>query len=343
MFRFVRNGKAGYIDASGKVVIQPILPFNGTWGGEFHEGLLQIDEEEGARFVDVSGKTAFHTDAWYAEDFSEGLSAVRVRMPSGDSKASLVDKSGRFVIPLTFADVRSLSEGLARFSVSAGLGTTGYLDKTGTVVIPPNLSDGSDFHQGRAAVIASGPCRITNGGSCERSDYKPTRRSAGYDCKWSYIDRSGRQISDLRFDDALDFSEGLAGVYMSNRWGFIDLSGKIAIQPGFENVGAFSEGLASASQGGKTGFINRYGAFLIGPQFDAVEPFSNGRALVTTYGPNSESNKSWFINKNGRTAFPGEFLTASSFHRGLAHVQIDDERFAWINTEGKEVFTYSTK
>jgi hypothetical protein len=36
LFRFVRNGKVGSIDSSGKVVIQPTLPRGDNFGGEVH-------------------------------------------------------------------------------------------------------------------------------------------------------------------------------------------------------------------------------------------------------------------------------------------------------------------
>ena len=50
LFRFLRNGKAGYIDSSGKIVIQPTLP-DGLNGGEFHEGLLAIRTKDGVRYL----------------------------------------------------------------------------------------------------------------------------------------------------------------------------------------------------------------------------------------------------------------------------------------------------
>jgi hypothetical protein len=347
LFRFVRDGKAGYIDAAGKVVIQPTLPATGTWGGEFHEGLLQIGEDKEQRYIDTFGKTVLRPDVSYSLDFSQGLAAAAVwREVNGvsDRKYGFIDRSGRFAIPDQYMFVESFSDGLARVSVSGEVGSTGYIDTKGAVVIPTNLSYGSNFHQGRAAVIISGPCRITNGGSCARATFRPTQSSANYDCKWAFIDKSGKPISDGRFDDAQDFSEGLAAVFLDNKWGFVDLSGKIVIPPTFERVDSFSEGLAAVGRKGeKTGFIDRTGAFVIRPQFDYAESFSNGRALVTRYGKDYQALGSRFIGKDGKAAFSGEFTVATSFHRGLAHVKIGDNRFAWIDPAGKRVFTYEEK
>jgi hypothetical protein len=73
LFPFVRNGKAGYIDSSGKIVIQPTLMNYWNDLGEFHEGLLAVHEEHGYRYLDRTGTVVFRSDAWLAFNFSEGL------------------------------------------------------------------------------------------------------------------------------------------------------------------------------------------------------------------------------------------------------------------------------
>jgi hypothetical protein len=349
LFRIVKNGKAGYINPAGKIVIPPTLPLGSTSGGEFHEGLLQVigEHDEQKRYIDTSGKTVFRTTAdSYAPGFSDGLAPAAIwRDVNGykDRTFGFIDRTGRLAIPAQYMFAESFSEGLARVSVSGEVGSTGFIDTKGATVIPAKLSYGSDFHQGRAAVIISGPCKITNGGSCGRAIFKPTQNPASYDCKWAFIDKTGKPISDERFEAALDFSEGLAAVLIGNKWGFVDLSGKFVIRPTFDAIDPFSEGLATARQGGKTGFIDHSGNFEIPPQFDFAESFSNGRALVTRYGSNSQAVGSRFIGKDGKPAFPGEFALATSFHRGLAHVMLGDKKFAWIDPSGKRIFTYDDK
>src|SRR5262245_28994392 len=55
LYRFVRNGKAGYIDQSGKVVIEPKFEVHGNYGGEFRNGLMEIGISDG-KYVDTTGK-----------------------------------------------------------------------------------------------------------------------------------------------------------------------------------------------------------------------------------------------------------------------------------------------
>ena len=62
--------------------------------------------------------------------------------------------------------------------------------------------------------------------------------------KYGFIDKSGKVVIELQFDDAGYFSEGLARVEKDGKWGFIDKSGKVVIEPQYDYVGDFSEGLA---------------------------------------------------------------------------------------------------
>lgn len=318
------------------------------FGGEFHDGLLLVRDSLGQRFIDKFGATVLRPDALMANDFSEGLAAAA--QESGNprrDKWGFIDRTGRFVVEPKFRGVSSFSEGLARVSVDGEFGSTGYIDKFGNFVIPPRLSTGSSFHEGLAAVILDGPCRIINGGSCSRAEYRPATPSANYDCKFSFIDKTGRPISDLRFDDASDFSEGLAPVRLRGKWGYVDKSGRIAIEPQFEVASAFSEGLASVRSEGGYGFIDHSGGFVIRPSFKFVECFSDGRALVYELDEN-KAEVYHFIDRTGAPAFPAVYTIAASFRHGLAPVVLDGpprsaRQLAWINTAGQIVFRFSEK
>jgi hypothetical protein len=342
LFRFVRNGKAGYIDDTGRIIIEPTLPAGDNSSGEFHEGLLAVKEQDGFRYVDRSGSIVLTSDAWLAFDFSSGLApaSLYAGFPADKfPKWGFIDRRGNFTIPAQYYGVDPFSEGLARVSVAAEVGSTGYVDSSGQFVIPPRLTYGASFHEGRAAVIIDGPCRITNGGSCAPAEFRPTTRNASYDCRYAFIDKTGAPISSLRFDQAGDFSEGLAPAVVDGLWGYVDLSGQVSIPPRFEWAESFSDGLAAVRQDGKTGFIDHSGRFVIAPKFEGAESFSDGRALVSKMI--SQGNWAYtFIDRSGHTAFRGEYMSATSFNHGLAHVQTGKGRFSWINPSGKAVFSY---
>ena len=55
---------------------------------------------------------------------------------------------------------------------------------------------------------------------------------------WGYINESGEEVIPAQYEDAQDFSEGLAAVEIDGLYGFIDVSGEMVIAPQFEGVGS---------------------------------------------------------------------------------------------------------
>ncbi|HEY9296759.1 MAG TPA: WG repeat-containing protein, partial [Phormidium sp.] len=89
--------------------------------------------------------------------------------------------------------------------------------------------------------------------------------------KYGYIDQSGKVVITAQFDEAFDFSEGMAKVKIADKFGYIDRTGKTVISPQFDDADDFSEGLAGVMTDGKMGFIDNTGQMIITPQFDDAE------------------------------------------------------------------------
>jgi hypothetical protein len=355
LYRFVRGERAGYIDRTGKIVIEPLLSFYGNGGGEFHEGLLNQDLN--GKFIDTTGKVVVVHSLQRVWDFSEGLAAA---MPEGEEKWGYIDRNGRWVIPPQFATypqghISSFADGLAYIKVK---NKYGYIDRSGKFVIEPSFLYGESFSEGYAPVIVEGPCaRITSDGPCGDIVVIPDQRlpiDKVEKCKWTFINKAGRIISEDRFDEAENFSEGLAAVRKDEKWGFIDTSGKLKIPCQFEKASAFSDGLACVKQEDLYGYIDKDGQIVIPPRFDFAESFSEGLAVVASpEDDTSAPSGPYYINKSGKQAFAGAFAVASPFFKGLAHVKIKGTdpsqdrdifrwaEFAYIDVTGKKVFTYA--
>ena len=90
LYRFTKDGKAGYIEVSGRIVIPPILPINGNYGSEFHDGLLEISASDG-KYVDRTGKVVLNKDLYRGWDFTEGLA---VAMRKGEDRWATSTQEG---------------------------------------------------------------------------------------------------------------------------------------------------------------------------------------------------------------------------------------------------------
>lgn len=54
--------------------------------------------------------------------------------------------------------------------------------------------------------------------------------------KFGYIDKTGKEITEVNYDFAADFSEGLAAVGREGKYGFIDATRKEIIPVQFESL-----------------------------------------------------------------------------------------------------------
>ena len=311
------DDKFGYIDKSGKIVIQP--KYDSV--GYFSEGLAPVLVGNKYGYIDTKGKFIINPKYNDASDFSEGLAQVLV----GD-KYGYIDKKGEFAIYPQYEEVLSFSEGLAAVEIN---GKWGFINKSGDYEINPKFDLAESFSEG----LAIAGYNKDNNGIDQNLGYinkkgefaiKPTykdvyRYSFNSDLaaimpNCNFIDKKGKVVLDLskkRFNALEDgqcasFNNGLLLVHDDEwkNWWFVDTQGNIKIKvpakddidSGLETgpVGSYSEGLAIYYSSGKWGFIDEKGSIAIKPLFDYGESFKNGLAKVGI------GNKEGYINKEGK-------------------------------------------
>jgi hypothetical protein len=115
--------------------------------------------------------------------------------------------------------------------------------------------------------------------------------------KYLHIDKTGKVVIDCgKYDGVGSFKDGLAIVYLKDLgWGFINHAGKEVISPQFEQAGNFSEGLAVVQVRGSWGFIDKTGRLVIEPKYEWCCGFSEGVAVVM------KSNEVLLIDESGQT------------------------------------------
>jgi len=146
------NGRWGFIDETGKVVIEP--KFNVA--RPFSEGLAPAITDQGLGYIDTTGRIViqpqFGSDGGPFESaFSEGLAAVAPH----NSKWGYIDKTGKFVIPPRFAYASEFSEGRAWVGIPKNEWSLekkiGMIDAKGQWIVEPRFDYGGKFSEGLAA------------------------------------------------------------------------------------------------------------------------------------------------------------------------------------------------
>jgi hypothetical protein len=312
LFVVEKDGKSGFIDQTGKLVI----PFQFDKASDFHEGLALVTVNGRKSFIDTTGRILFEAKYDVIREFSEGLCAVNlgekrianIGLISEPGKWGYIDRTGKLAIPMKFTHAEDFSEGLAAIKD----GDNGaFIDHDTKKVFEVPLDVTLGVREGIVGVLYRGTL--------------------------AYFDKAGKKISPpLGYGPkSHSFSEGLVPVEIKGKTGFMDRTGKIVIEPQFEDAEDFSEGLApvkvhsedttwcprepSGSRKGftnKWGYIDKTGKLVIPPQFESAAPFSEGLGAI------QNCDEAFFIDKAGKKVVVGDFRYASSFAGGLARVDL---------------------
>ena len=69
------------------------------------------------------------------------------------------------------------------------------------------------------------------------------------DGKHGYVNKDGKVIIAVIYEEGMNFAEGKAGIRIDNKWGFIDSTGNELVKPQYSEVYSFNEGMAAVAKG----------------------------------------------------------------------------------------------
>ncbi len=236
---FVGNGKRGFIDRGGDVSIE-----SPPSHGYFSEGLAGVSVKSASSegtpqetlwgFMDKTGRIVIEPQFDYVYPFSEGLAAVTANRKSG-----YIDRDGKIVVPIEYNRVFSFKNGLAKVKTQEKGEQFGFIDKTGAMVIEPEYWYDHGVRYNKEDGSLTGLYWDPETNERVEAEFDPGREynSEGFMKIWS-----GTEDGPV------------AGTM---KYGFADLSGKVVIEPRFEDAGQFSEGLAQFGTGFNWAVIRR--------------------------------------------------------------------------------------
>lgn len=283
LISFRSGNRIGFIDTSGKVVIEPRFEDNSILSA-FRSGLAAVQAGGRVGYIDKSGDWRIGAQFDWGWHFL-GAYALAIFQ----NQYCVIDQTGQTVSRLPVFDIPQLMDWVPDWNcfrcVFSGAGgfREGCMNWRGDTVFPPEHARLTDFHRGVA-------------GFCDEED-------DANDNRFGLVAFSGQIVKTPEFLDLDCFSEGLArGAQNLNahgqlqEYGYIGTSGEWVIPPRFSAACRFSEGLARVGVGGITnrfgeevepptfGFVDRNGEFLIEPTFCSARDFQNGFSVVETKG-----------------------------------------------------------
>ncbi|AZN42416.1 WG repeat-containing protein [Paenibacillus albus] len=297
------GGKWGYINKMGKIAIKPSY----AWADDFHEGVAIVE-------------TIKTSNGSKDEDMED-----RVRYGA-------IDSSGKMVVKPVYSSITKYTEGVAGAIIADNAADLKYfiLNNKGKVLyaLPENMQIVSMLFNGSQLPTQSEGMILVQDDLTE---------------KYGYINRYGKVILPYQYNEAANFSNGLALVKNDhNQNEYIDAAGKVKIDASKYITGkSFSEGLAAVAVQDKKssaavyGYIDTQGNMKIKPQFARAYAFSEGLAKVCV-GESINSFSIGYIDPSGVYRI-GPHLKdnyeETLFSEGLAPV--DEGKGGYMDKDGR--------
>jgi hypothetical protein len=239
----------GFIDKTGRYVIEPSSERRGVVCTCFKEGLMPMCEQGGCGYLDRTGQWAikpqflFSRNSGDAAFFSEGLAAIALREfevdnnESGLSDFAYIDKTGKTVFQLKgFSRVFPFRNGLAKvvrvrrwkLGRKTRIATTvGFIDRTGRIKFKfenTRIADPDNYTDPDLGKVFEDDIDEFYEGRARIKDPRTKR--------YGYIDLTGRWVIPPKYVEAGDFSEGLASVctYEQTKCAYIDHQGRVILK-----------------------------------------------------------------------------------------------------------------
>ena len=207
-----RDGKSGYIDATGELVI----PLRFDRAARFADGLAAVAVEESRFFIDEAAEVAFSFPpvAEYVLPFSEAK-ALFCLHPSHGEGFGFLDRKGRVAIPAVYLNADYFSGGLAVVMVSGNNaeGKHGLIGHGGNMIVEPAYD-----------------CIL---GFAEHDDLTVFR----LDGKYGVMDKAGHHVIESILPGAKNVQEGIMGAQDANgKWGLLEPQRGFVVEPRFAEI-----------------------------------------------------------------------------------------------------------
>lgn len=162
-----------------------------------------------------------------------------------------------------------------------------------------------------------------------------------YKGKYGYIDARKKEVIDIKYKKAEDFSNGLAEVSMDGKkLGYIDTKGKVVVPLEYDAFYyGFFDGVQPAKKNGKWGLINDKGKVLVPFEYDFTGYPEDGVLKATRKGASGKSAYG-FIDEKGKVIIPFEYDNLLTFNEGLSAAQ-KNGKYGFIDKKGRTVIPFT--
>ncbi|MFA4985244.1 MAG: WG repeat-containing protein [Candidatus Brocadiia bacterium] len=326
-----------------------------TEAEEFRDGMAAVKENGRWGFIDLTGKIVVETDFDRVESFKNGFAAVKINGKWGlvrkngtylaepiydeeplfaggkgvltlAGKDGVIDGTGKIVVPFTYDGIFFGYEHWQDRDIAFTRirDKFGFVRADGAIISPPVFDEMGLFENGYACVKKDGAWNVIDRQGLPQYDIPLDRAQSSGD--WVLVTKDGKKgvfntvtgaksaifyddidrrgdrpltltigskkqlmtFSDCRevgpeFDEIRWPHEGMTAFKTAGLWGFLDSGYNIAVRPAYLAVESFSNGLAAVKTTTGWGYVDTTGKMVIGSQYAEVKPWGGEFTMVRTF------------------------------------------------------------
>ncbi len=300
-FKLEDDGKWGFIDFEGNIIIDPKYENKPTY---FKEGYAIVSDDTAYYFISTIGDTV---GSYYksAQLFCEGLALIKDK----ERELYFIDSTGALLFKVDtianddLTECSSFKNGRALIKILKS--KYGFINNKGNIVIKPKYFEAQEFYEGLAYV------ELVNEDEDEDDEDVKVEKF--------FIDTTGKIA--IKLDSEIEwvhnFNEGMAAFKDTAGCGFMNSKGKIVIpqHKNWQDLTNYVNGYAAYQCGGDWGVIDSTGTKVLSSVYERPPAFYNGQAII------KENNKYGVIN------LKGEKVIKCSYHH-ISYPLFNDRYFA---------------
>ena len=303
-YRITVNDRVGFIDANGKIKIEP--QFDEAYN-VFTEDICYAEIGDKKGLIDVEGNfiVELADTVTNVNNFINGFARYHCEFRN----IGIINKSGKVIIPAIYRDVSiNVDADSMYFCVNSG-----------------NIDNSDWFMADKRGNTIGVRCDSINDG------FKNGLCPVKINKKWGYMNTSGELVIQPQYDYAETFADNdLASVKKDNGFFFIDKAGTQVLKYDYIFSG-FYKNRACVLIDGEKHLINKYGDIICKIDADEIHPFRDDNyALVI------KDNKASLIDTLGNVVLATDYEFIGTFNSGLAEVE-KEYGCGFIDITGREI------
>lgn len=269
LYQFIKNGKYGFMDKEGIVMIAPIYEYAGL----FNNGLAVVSKDGLYGYINKDGKQLIDYKYDEAMDFDQGRAIVLE-----NEKYGMIDVSGSYILNPNYIDIGVFSEGKAYAQNKEGYQ---YYNLDGSIAFPGVFDEAFSFQNGIAQV--------------RKDELK------------GFIGTNGEFIVSSKEGSFSHFKDSIFVHEFRDSMNFMYANGKYLFNNGFDKIGVLINNRAIIEKAGKYGYVNGKGNIVIPMTHTPYSNYMQFSQFENGYAVLKRGNNLALMDSLGKSVYPAIF------------------------------------